>query len=294
MRVAIVGCGQISRVHMSALGDMDGIDVCAVCDRDKWRAQGAAKRAGGASAYVDLATLLRHESPDAVHILTPPHTHAELAIEAMEAGCHALVEKPLALSVEDADSMLRAAQQNEVKLCAGHNYLFKPSVMKARELVTSGAIGRVVHVHSYYGLSGEAGSYSLSGGRSHWAWRLPGGVFTNFLPHLIYLQLAFLPDVSSVAGVAFGWQPDMDEQAAEMTTLIQGTGASGTMIISIRAKPYAKFVDVYGTNGTVHADLVREICTIHPERRLPRMLSKAVFSLEDSLQVATGTMASRS
>jgi nucleoside-diphosphate-sugar epimerase/predicted dehydrogenase len=271
---------------------MDGIDVCAVCDRDKWRAQGAAKQAGGASAYTDLATLLRHESPDAVHILTPPHTHAELAIEAMEAGCHALVEKPLALSVEDADSMLRAAQQNAVKLCAGHNYLFKPSVMKARELVTSGAIGRVVHVHSYYGLSGEAGSYSLSGGRSHWAWRLPGGVFTNFLPHLIYLQLAFLPDVSSVAGVAFGWQPDMDEQAAEMTTLIQGTGASGTMIISMRAKPYAKFVDVYDTNGTVHADLVREICTIHPERRLPRMLSKAVFSLEDSLQVATGTMAS--
>ena len=292
MRVAIVGCGQISRVHMSALGEIDGIDVCAVCDRDKWRAQESAKRAGGASAYTDLATLLRRESPDAVHVLTPPHTHAELAIEAMEAGCHALVEKPLALSVEDADSMLRAAEKSAVRLCAGHNYLFKPSVMKARELVASGAIGRVVHVHSYYGLSGEAGSYSLSAGRSHWAWRLPGGVFTNFLPHLIYLQLAFLPDVSSVAGVAFGWQPDLNQQAAEMTILLQGTGASGTMIISMRARPYAKFVDVYGTTGTVHADLVREICTIHPERRLPRMLSKAVFSLEDSLQVTTGTMAS--
>jgi predicted dehydrogenase/nucleoside-diphosphate-sugar epimerase len=292
MRAAIVGCGQISRAHVSALNEIDGIDICAVCDRDKWRAQESAKQAGGASAYTDLAMLLRDGQPDSVHILTPPNTHAELAIQAMEAGCHALVEKPFALSVVEADSMLAAAQHNGVQLCAGHNYLFKPSVTKARELVNSGAIGQVVYVHTYYGLSGEAGSYSLSAGRSHWAWSLPGGVFTNFLPHLIYLQLAFLPNVGSVAGVSLGGQPGFNHQAAEMMALLEGDGASGAMTISMRARPYAKFVDIYGTNGTIHADLVREFCTIHPERRLPRMLSKAVFSLEDSVQVAAGTAAS--
>jgi predicted dehydrogenase/nucleoside-diphosphate-sugar epimerase len=289
MRVAIVGCGQIYRLHMGALQELTGVEIAAVCDRDKWRAREAATASGGAEAYSDLETLLRNERPDAVHILTPPTTHAELATQALEAGCHALVEKPFALSVREADSIIEAARRNGVQLCANHNYLFKPSVRKARSLVQSGAIGQVVYVHTYHGLSGERGSYEGTAGRSHWARHLPGGAFTNFLPHLIYLQLEFLREVTSVVGVSCGRGRDSSRDATEMTVLLQGRDATGTMCISMRAKPYAKFVEVYGTEGIVHADLVREVCIFHPNRRLPHMISKAVFSLEDSAQVASGT-----
>jgi len=292
MKVAIVGCGQISRVHVSALQEIEGLEIGAVCDRDEWRAREIANLAGGGNAYGDLATLLQEERPDAVHVLTPPETHAELAIQAMEAGCHVLVEKPMAVSLPQADSMIAAARENQVKLCTNHNYLFKPSIMRARQLVDSGTIGQVVYVDSYYGLSGESGTQIGTTGRSHWAWRLPGGVFTNFLPHLIYLQLAFLPQVDSVAGVTLGQDSRVGTLATEMTVLLQGSGASGIMSFSMRAKPYAKFVDIYGTKGIVHADLVREVCTIHRASRLPRMLSKAIFNLEDSVQLVSGTATS--
>jgi predicted dehydrogenase/nucleoside-diphosphate-sugar epimerase len=290
MRVAIIGCGQISRVHISALSTIEGLEISAVCDRDKWRAREAAKLAKVANAYSDLATLLQEERPDTVHVLTPPETHAELAIQAMEAGCHVLVEKPMALSLQEADRMIAAARENRVELCTNHNYLFKPSVLKARRLVESGAIGQVVYVNSYYGVSGEWSSYADTGGRSHWAWRLPGGAFTDFLPHLIYLQLAFLGQVDSVVGVSLAWEGKAGKPATELTVLLQGSGVSGTMVISMRARPYAKFVDIYGTKGIVHADLVREVCTIHRHRALPRMLSKVLYNLEDSVQLTSGTV----
>jgi predicted dehydrogenase/nucleoside-diphosphate-sugar epimerase len=289
MRVAIVGCGRISRVHIAALREIEGLTVSAVCDRDQWSAQTAAGLVENAKAYDDLATLLQEERPDAVHILTPPDTHAKLAIQAMEAGCHVLVEKPMALAVQEADSMIAAARDNRVKLCTNHNYLFNPSLMKAKRLVESGAIGEVVHVYSYYGQGNEETYGSTTGGSSHWAFRLPGSVFTNFLPHLISLQLAFF-EVESVAGVTLAQANGTEKLMTEMTALLQGSSASGTMCISMRTKPYAKFVDVYGTKGILHADLAREVCTIHKARRLPRMLTRAIFNLEDSVQLTTGTV----
>lgn len=292
MRVAIVGCGNISRAHISALQTVAGLEICAVCDRDLDRAKEAGALAPSARVYVDFETLLKQERPDAVHVLTPPATHAVLAIQAMQAGCHVLVEKPMALSVQEAELMIAAGRENRVKLCVNHNYLFKPSVAKARRLVESGAIGQVVYVHSFYGLSGETGGYSGGAGRYHWAWRLPGGVFTNFLPHLIYLQLEFLRAVDGVAGVSFSHSQGGKALPTEMNILLQGPGASGAMSVSMRAKPYVKFVEVYGTKGIIRADLVREVCTIHRERPMPRMLSKAIFNMEDVLQLTSGTLAS--
>ena len=289
MKVALVGCGQISERHVSALREIAGLQISAVCDRDRWRAEEIAKRAGGANIYDNLANLLQQEQPDSVHILTPPDSHADLAIMAMEAGCHVLVEKPMATSIEQANRMFAASEKNQVKLSTSHNYLFKPSVARARQLVKTGAIGKVVYVDSFYGLSGDGGSYSGSRGRSHWAWRLRGGVFTNFLPHLVYLQLAFLQQIDSVAGVTFVQPDGPDEPATEMTVLLQGPGASGTMTFSIRAKPYAKFVNIYGTKGMIHADLAREICIVHKDIRLPGSLAKVIYNLEGSLQLVSGT-----
>ena len=285
MQVAVIGCGQFSRPHVNTLRAI-GQEVAAVCDRDPWRAQDLAKFAGGARAYNDLATLLRQEHPDAVHILTPPDTHARLAIQAMEAGCHVLVEKPMALSSEEADRMIGAARQNKVKLGTNHNYLFNPCILQARRLVKQETIGQIVYVEGFYGLS-ESSGYTSIIGRSHWAWHLPGSVFTNFLPHLIYLSLEFLSTDVSVTGVTLS----QGELPTELTVLLQGgTSASGVMSISMSARPYTKFLDIYGTKGIIHADLSTEVCTLHKAHRLPGMLTKVLFNLEESVQLAGGTV----
>jgi predicted dehydrogenase/nucleoside-diphosphate-sugar epimerase len=289
MRVAIVGCGQFSRAHIQALHKIEGIEIVAVCDQDQWRAKETAGLIKNINAYNDLAMLLDREHPEVVHILTPPNTHASLAIQAMRAGCHVLVEKPMALSVEEADSMIAAARENGVKLATDHNYLFNPCILRTRQLIERGEIGKVVYVDSYYGLSEAGGSYSDVSGRSHWAWRLPGSAFTNFLPHLIYLQLAFLSDPVAVAGVTLVQGSQMDNFPTELTVLLQGSEASGVMVISMRARPYTKFVNVYGTEGMIHADLATEVCTLHKSHQVPSMLTKVIYNLEESVQLAVGT-----
>jgi len=289
MRVAIVGCGQFSRAHIQALQKIEGIEIVAVCDQDQWRAKETAGLIKNTNAFNDLSMLLDREHPEVVHILTPPNTHASLAIQAMRAGCHVLVEKPMALSVQEANCMIAAARENGVKLATNHNYLFNPCILKTRQLIKRGEIGKVVYVDSYYGLSESGGSYSDVSGRSHWAWRLPGSAFTNFLPHLIYLQLAFLSDPVAVAGVTLVQGSRMDDPPTELTVLLQGPEASGVMVISMRARPYTKFVNVYGTEGMIHADLATEVCTLHKPHRVPGMLTKVIYNLEESVQLAVGT-----
>lgn len=290
-RVAIIGCGQFARAHISALQQTKGLEIVAVCDQDLWRAKEFASLAKAARPYGDLAALLQQEHTDVVHILTPPNTHASLAIRAMEAGCHVLVEKPMALTQSDADCMIESAIKNGVKLGTNHNYLFNPCILKARKIFEDGVIGEVVYVNAYYGLNESGSSYTSIAGRSHWAWRLPGGAFTNFIPHLIYLELAFLPSEVAVAGVTIGHGTKPGEPPTELTALLQGSGASGVMTVSMRARPYAKFIDIYGTKGIIHADLATEVCTLHRIQRMPGMLTKVLFNLEESAQLAVGTIA---
>lgn len=289
LRIALVGCGQIAQVHVKAVAGYDNATICAVCDRDKYRARKIAEQAGDAAVYTDFTEMLREEKPDVVHILTPPASHKALAIEAMNAGAHCLVEKPMALSAAEADEMIAAANANNVKLATNHNYLFKPSVAKAREMVASGEIGDVVYVNSYYGMSGETGHYVSGGGQAHWAWNLPGGVFTNFLPHMVYLQMEFLKNIQSVVGLTVARPGGPDSAISDFNVLLQGDNAAGMLTVSMRAKPYAKYVDIYGTKATIRADLVREVCSVHNDHNLPRMLNKVAYNLEDSMQLSTGT-----
>ena len=290
MRVAIAGCGQFSRAHISALQKIQGLEIVAVCDQDPWRAREVAGLTRGAQAYGDLEAMLQRAHPNVVHILTPPATHASLAIQAIQAGCHVLVEKPMALNIQEADRMIEAAQAHGVKLSTNHNYLFNPCILRACQLVKHGTIGQVIYVEGYYGLS-ETGGYTSIAGRSHWAWRLPGSAFTNFLPHLIYLLLEFLPEEASVAGVTMTQGARFGEPPTELAVLLRGgTSASGAMTISMRARPYAKFLNLYGTQGIIHADLATDVCTLHRAQRLPGMITKVLFNLEESAQLATGTI----
>jgi predicted dehydrogenase len=288
MRAALIGCGQIAPYHAQALARVPGAALVAVCDRDLRRAAEIAGSAPDCRAHTDLDALIEQERPDIVHVLTPPDSHAPIAIRAARAGCDVLVEKPFALDVGEADAMVDAARENGVALMPNHSYLFKPSVLKARRLVAEGAIGEVVFVDGYYGLSAEPAFTDI--GAAHWSHRLPGGIFTNFLPHLLYLQTEFLGTVESVAGVAMAGDPRADEPS-ELTVLLQGATATGVMKISARVRPYAKYVRVLGTKGILHADLVSEVTTIHRDRRLPRMATKALFNLEEALQLAGGTAA---
>lgn len=289
MKAGIVGCGQVAPMHIRAIRQTGGVELVGLCDMDQARARALADRFGVDSTYEDLGVFLREKQPDVIHITTPPATHAALAMQALEAGSHVLVEKPMCLSVSEADDMIAAAERSGAKLCVNHNYLFRPSVQKARSLVTAGDIGQVVYVDAYYNY-GREGSYGGEDGRSHWAWQLPGGVFANFLPHMLYLQMEFLGRLDSVAGIAAtGGNDASDEFMPDVSILLQGANGMGMNAITLQIQPYAKFLNIYGTKGIVHVDLANEICTAHKERGRSRAMSKVLFPLEDSAQLAFAT-----
>jgi len=248
MKAGIVGCGHVSRKHLAVLRKLRGVEVVGVCDRDSAPARRAALDAAGSQAYGDLAQLLTEAKPDVVHILTPPQSHHELAIQAMQAGCHVLVEKPMALTVEEAERMAEVARREGVSLCVCHNFLFEPCVLRARELVASGAVGDVVSVDIYWRMIRERVR------ASRWIHELPGGVFQEVAPHPFYLQLEFLdaPRVYSVLATTVGGELGVSPD--ELRVQLEGTSGLGSVAISVHSDPHLAFMRIHGTRVALWVD----------------------------------------
>ena len=145
MRAAIVGTGFIARVHAIALQAL-GIEVAAVCGRTR---EGAAAF-GVKRAYDDLNDLLEGERVDVLHICTPNAVHAAQAVAAIERGIHVVCEKPLAVSTEEARTMLAAADGHGVVHATCYHVRGYPLVEQMRVDVTDGVVGEVSFVHGRY------------------------------------------------------------------------------------------------------------------------------------------------
>ena len=137
IKVGIVGCGYIaSKWHIpSYLRLQKNTTIQAVCDIDSSLSNSVAKKFNIPKSYSDVSEMLQKEDLDIVDICTPPRTHAPLAVEAMEKGCNILLEKPMAMSLSECDEMIRVSKKNNSKLCVIHNELFRPPMIKARQMV---------------------------------------------------------------------------------------------------------------------------------------------------------------
>ena len=138
MKIGIAGAGEIGAYHIAFAKEIKGVEVISICDVNRKRADKLATRFGINASYDNLAEMLKNSKIDVVHILTPPKTHSELAIEAMNAGCHVLVEKPMAISVEEGEMMVEAAMKNSVQLSICHMYLFDPIIQRLLEMDLAG------------------------------------------------------------------------------------------------------------------------------------------------------------
>lgn len=152
MRVGILGCGGVSRVHVKSLIQTGKCRVVSVCDLNKDRAVALANEYGIPRFYTDFSSMLRKEKLDIVHVLTPPQVHAPQSIEAMSAGCHVQVEKPMCMTVTEADQMIEASRHNDVKLGVIHSYLFTPAIKEALNAVKKGELGDLLRVDTLVSL----------------------------------------------------------------------------------------------------------------------------------------------
>lgn len=206
VRLGVVGAGNVADLNVAGYLDHPRCDVVAVCDVDAELAKGAARRWGVAKVYADLDELLADGDVDAVEVLTPTYLHHAHVLAALRAGKHVSVQKPLANTVPEARELTQVAAETGLVLRVSECFRHYPPLERARELVESGAIGRVVGVRVKT-VVGQTDSAFQAGLRLEgYGWRLdgrsPGGHLFDDMAHK-YAMALWLPglDVVSVQAV---------------------------------------------------------------------------------------------
>jgi predicted dehydrogenase len=147
VRIAFLGCGFITRVHSRHLKALRGIIVPSYASRDGAKAAAFCARYGGACSYSDYAAALADPAVDAVVVAVPPSLHLDLALQALAAGKHVLVEKPAFPAMEGYRAVLDARNRARRVVLIGENDHYKPLAVRLRRLLADGGIGELVFAH---------------------------------------------------------------------------------------------------------------------------------------------------
>lgn len=187
MKYAIIGCGRISPNHIAA-AKSNNLDLVALCDIVQENIKDKCVKFDLSSdirQYTDYKQMLKKEELELVAICTESGKHAEIALECIEAGCNLIIEKPIALSIKDADMIIKRAKDKGVKVCACHQNRFNKSVSKLREALEKNRFGRLFYGTAHVRWNREWEYYS----RAKWrgTWEQDGGALMNQCIHNIDL-----------------------------------------------------------------------------------------------------------
>jgi len=149
LRVGFIGVGGISQgAHAPAVKNVEILRLSSCADIDEKRLKAFQERFGCERGYTDYREMLEKEKPDIVLVATPHSAHARVAIDALESGSHVYLEKPMAVSLEEALRIADAARRRDRILVVGHVYRFSPARMTARKVIQGGRLGRIYHSRS--------------------------------------------------------------------------------------------------------------------------------------------------
>ena len=264
LRVAIVGCGKVADQHVHAIHRIPDCSIVALCDRELLMAKQLGERFGVLQCFSNLQEMLQTASPDVVHITTPPQSHFSVAKKCLEAGTHVYLEKPFAVTAEEAESLIELAESRGLKITAGHNYQFTLEMLEMRRLVGQGFLGgRPVHLESYWSYDLGDVSYvgPVLGNRSHWVRQLPGQLLHNVISHGIAKLAEFLDDDLTQIAATAGQSPQLrslagDDVLDELRVLIRDkNGTTAFFCFSTQIKGINQ-LRIYGPTNSMTADII--------------------------------------
>jgi len=262
LKVAVAGTGLIAtKKHFPAWKRVsDKAKVVALCDINREQAAKIADQFGIRETYTDVGKMLEKERPDVVDICTPPRTHAPLSIQCLEGKAHVLIEKPMATSLEECDAIIAAAEANDRRICMAHSDLFYPSVLKARQMIEAGRIGKFRGMHIFLSTPTDY----ITSKEDHWANKLPGGVIGETGPHIVYLTLAFINPIENVCVHGkkllpeYPWSPFEDYRV-----ILSGSEAVSSTALTYASKHWAAEIQFWGTDGILRADMETQALVVH-------------------------------
>lgn len=265
IRAAVVGCGQVAHSsHLPSLVRLeDKVSVVAVSDADIGRAESASKKFGIRRFYRSWEEMIAREEPDLVHVCTPPDSHAQVSVGALERGCHVMVEKPMATTLKECDEMIGAASKSGRMLCVAHNQRFHPCFLRARKMIAGGELGKVLDVRITHQLRKTA---LLD--PAHWVHRIDGGLFLEVFPHPVYLATSLVGRMELVGAEACKLNVHLAIPHDTFRVALQGRNSRCMILFSFGGGSWNYTVEVVAANGAVCVDMYNSILLT---RRLPTM-----------------------
>ena len=190
LRYGLIGCGRISPNHLAAVqANQEEIELVALCDIVSERMDLVLSQVGvdgkDVKRYTDYHAMLQSEQLDLVAIATESGSHAQIGLDCIDAGCHVIIEKPIALSIADADKLIDAARDKGVILSSCHQNRFNKSIQKVREAVEQNRFGRLLHGTAHIRWNRGRQYYEQAPWRGTWAH--DGGALMNQCIHNIDL-----------------------------------------------------------------------------------------------------------
>ena len=255
IKVGVIGYGgafDMGKVH---LADMKraGMTPTAVVEMDPARRKAAQADSPGIEAYSSVSAMLARSDVDLVTLITPHNTHARLATHCLRAGRHVVVEKPMAITTAECDTMISAAKKNKVMLSAYHNRHWDGCILGALKKIKAGAIGDVVRVEAHMGQYSQPGDW----------WRssksISGGILYGWGVHMLEYGLQIIDsDIVEVTGMSkrgfwapkTPWKKDTNEDEAFAVVRFGGGAWLTLCVSSIDSNPKRGMLEITGTKGT--------------------------------------------
>jgi predicted dehydrogenase len=287
IKTALIGTGQIARQHLGCLRELPGVEVVGVCDLSPAMAESAAERFGIPAWFTDHRRMLEEVRPDVVHVTTPPTSHYFLAMAALDAGAHVLVEKPATVTLGELETLIGRASERGRYVVEDYNYLFNDTTRTIVGLIESGEFGAVTHVEVQICLDilGK-GSPFADPNAPHPCLTMAGGAIADFLTHLACLAHLFVGPHRSAHSVWSKRSPRPSPLPSdEFRALIDAERGTAVIGFSANARPDAFWLRVYGEKMQAVANLFETRLTIDRVRKGPKPLTPLINGLHEARAV---------
>ncbi|WP_300383391.1 Gfo/Idh/MocA family oxidoreductase [Clostridium sp.] len=257
LKYALIGCGRISPNHIAAAQE-NNLEIVAICDIEESQMEQTITNfslPGSVKRYIDYREMLEKEKPELIAICTESGKHAEIALNCIEAGSNLIIEKPIALSLEEADQIIEKAKEKNVKVSACHQNRFNKSVLKIREAVEEKRFGKLLHGTAHIRWNRGESYYTQAPWRG--TWEQDGGALMNQCIHNIDLLRWMMGDeIVEVAGMTDNLiHGFIDAEDLGMALIKFANGSYGIIegTTNIYPKNLEETLYIFGEKGTVKA-----------------------------------------
>lgn len=265
--VALVGCGRIAPIHAIALKELPFTEIVMTMDMIRERAEAFAREYGG-QPTADYQQVLANPKVEVVQICTPHYNHAQLALKALEAGKHVLVEKPMALSVEDAKEMIATAQRKGLQLGVIFQNRYNASSEAVKEAISSGELGELRAARAFVTWHRDDEYYRSDPWRGTWA-QEGGGLLINQAIHTLDLMQWLMGEIKTVSANCRRWGHEFIEVEDTAEAYIRFANGALGCFYGTNCYPANEpvFLEVLGTKGKAQIIADKAVITIGDEIR---------------------------